>query len=75
MDMKASAVLVGARNKVKKQKVKEGEIDEYGRVKYTTMLDPDLLKQLRHLAIDKEVNIKDLINEAVKIYLKSQSGS
>ena len=37
---------------------------------FATRIDPDLLKHLKHLSVDTELNISDLIEEAVRLLLK-----
>lgn len=39
-----------------------------GRVKFTTMLQPDLIKQLKRVAIDENVSVADLIELSIKKY-------
>jgi hypothetical protein len=40
------------------------------RKKFTTSLDIDLLKTLKKLAIDLDLNANDLIEEGIKLILK-----
>jgi len=37
---------------------------------FATRIDPDVLKALKHLAVDTELSIADLTEEAVKDLLK-----
>lgn len=37
-----------------------------GRVKFTTMLQPDLIKQLKRVAIDENRSVADLVEIAIK---------
>ena len=36
---------------------------------FATRLDPELLKKLKHLSVDTETNIADLVEEAVLLLL------
>jgi hypothetical protein len=40
-----------------------------GRVKFTTMLQPDLVKQLKRAAIDENISVADLIEKSIKNFL------
>ena len=37
---------------------------------YGLSLDPDLMKEVRHLAVDEDRNVNDLLEEAMKDLLK-----
>lgn len=37
---------------------------------FTTRIDPDILKRLKHLAVDVEIPISDLTEEALQDLLK-----
>ena len=37
---------------------------------FATRLDPELLKRLKHLSVDTEKNIADLVEEAVRLLLQ-----
>ena len=41
---------------------------------FATRIDPDQLKALKHLAIDAERSVSDLIEEAVRDLLKKHKG-
>ncbi len=40
------------------------------RKSYGLSLDPDLMKEVRHLAVDEDRNVNDLLEEAMKDLLK-----
>jgi len=40
------------------------------KVPFTLWIPKDTMKKLRHLAVEKEMSLKDLINEAVIGYLE-----
>lgn len=40
------------------------------KVVFSTRVSPDLLKQLKHLAVDQHKKIGDLVTEAVELLLK-----
>ena len=37
---------------------------------FATRIDPDLLKRLKHLSVDTDLNISDLVEQAIKLLLK-----
>ena len=39
------------------------------RVTYSVRLNPDLLKQLKHLAVDENKTVGELIEEGIKVVL------
>ena len=41
-----------------------------GRKMFTTKIDPDILKALKHLSVDTELSIADLLEEAIADLLK-----
>ena len=43
---------------------------EDGKIVFSTRIDPSLLKQLKHLAVDQHKKIGDLVTEAVELLLK-----
>ena len=45
------------------------------RTKYTIMVDRDVLNQQRHLAIDKDTTVIELLNESAKSHVKTLSSS
>ncbi len=40
------------------------------RIVFSTKLDRDLLKRLKHLAVDMEQKLNDMIEDALRDYLK-----
>jgi len=41
---------------------------------FTLRLDPELVKRLKHVAVDENVTIGVLIEDAIKTYLKQHKG-
>jgi predicted transcriptional regulator len=42
------------------------------RVTYSVRLNPDLLKQLKHLAVDENKTVGELIEEGIKVILQKR---
>jgi predicted HicB family RNase H-like nuclease len=41
---------------------------------FSTRIDPDLIKQLKHLAVDERKNLNQLLEEAITLLLKNRKG-
>lgn len=55
--------------------MKKATSDETGETVTTTVaFDRGTYRRLRHLAVDRDSNVRDIIREAVADYLKRQSG-
>ena len=64
---------------IKKEKPKKSEIERgrdargaLNRVGITALVDKDLLKQTKILAIQKGLSMSDIINDALVVYLNSK---
>lgn len=41
------------------------------RIRYTTTLDEEMIKKLKHVAVDENANMNELIEEAINTFLIS----
>ena len=40
----------------------------------TVRLNPDLLKQLKHFAVDENKSVSELVEEGIRLFLQKQKG-
>lgn len=67
--MGRETVRTGRRQTVRTERQREGETASHRSVKVTVKMPEELVKALKHRAIDEGRTFQDLVTEAVKLFL------